>query len=380
LTAGGLAPFMESMRIAIDATALARPDPSGIRTILEGLLPALDRVIEEDGARDEIVLFQTAPRSAPRPAGRAGLRRTSWIPPRLLEALWARIDWPPFEAFAGPADIVHSLHGRLPPARRARRVLSLNDFRHHRLPGICGSPPWPGRTLARAHRFIAISEATRADAIRYLGIPPGRIVTIHLGPPPPRSTHDPETALAARRRLGLSGPYILCASSADPRKNVETAVRAVLALRRGPGLPHRLAVVGALPPGREGPLRELAGEAAVFTGVLPDPDYLAVVGGAAAIVHPSLCEGFGFPVLEGFQAGVPQAVAAGSALPEVAGPAALVFDPGDPESIAGACRRLLADPALAAALVEAGRRRLGDFSWERTARQTLEVYRSALAG
>ncbi|MGH9361558.1 MAG: glycosyltransferase family 4 protein, partial [Thermoanaerobaculia bacterium] len=285
------------------------------------------------------------------------------------------IDWPRIEAFTGPLDVFHSIQGRLPAARRARLLLTLHDFRHYRLPHLYPGIRWFPREIARADHFTAASEATRRHAVEFLEIPPERITTVYWGPPEPPPPLAPERRGAALARRGIGSPYIFCPSSSDPRKNVAGAIRAHQILRQRTGCPHGLVVVGELPPGAEASLRRSAGDRVVFTGGVPDEEYFALLESAALSVQPSLDEGFGFPVLEAFQAGVPLAVARGSSLPEVAGPAALTFDPREPEDMAQALERLIAEPGLPGRLVALGRERLGEFSWERTARQLLDLYR-----
>jgi glycosyltransferase involved in cell wall biosynthesis len=361
------------MRFALDASALGRPTPSGIRTLLRELVPALAGALRGD----DLLLWQNDVRAGrrPLPAPPGLALRSCRMPPRLLEALWRRLDWPPIEAFTGPLDVFHSIQGRLPAARRARLVLSLHDFRHRRLPHLYPTMRWSRREIARADHFIAVSETTRKDAMRFLEIPEERITRIYLGPPEAPPPIDLTAAARMLARFGLAGPYLFCPSSTDRRKNAAAAVEAFVLLKSGLDCPHRLAVVGGLPPSAEAAIRKRGGGEVVFTGLVSDADYQALLLGAESVVQPSLNEGFGLPVLEAFRAGVPQAVAGNSALPEVAGPGALTFDPEEPWSIAAAMERLIREPALRRELVEAGRRRLRDFSWETTAREMLALYR-----
>jgi glycosyltransferase involved in cell wall biosynthesis len=115
----------------------------------------------------------------------------------------------------------------------------------------------------------------------------------------------------------------------------------------------------------------------VLTGYVSDADKRALLSGAEALAYPSLYEGFGFPVLEAFTAGVPVLTSDASSLPEVAGAAALMVDPHDPAAIAGGLERLLGDPGLRDGLRRAGLERVRRFTWEETARRTAEVLRSA---
>ncbi len=369
------------MRFAIDASPLGRPQPSGVRTILRALLPEILKLLDED----RLVLWQNDPEARRRPLAAPEhpslVRRTCRLSPRVLEALWRRIDWPKVEWFTGAVDVFHSIQGRLPATRLARSILTLHDFRHRRLPQFYSRDfRWFPPEIARADHFIAVSDSTRTDAMRFLDIPEERITRIYSGPPEPGPVLDGEQAARERARFALRGPYIFCPSANDPRKNVAGAIEGFLGLKRTLDVPHQLAVVGALPAAEETDLYALAraagGDGVVFTGTVSDREYAALLSGAAAIVQPSLNEGFGFPVLEAFQAGIPQAVADNSAFPETAGGAALTFNPWEPDEIAAAMERLITERALAEGLVARGRRRLLDFSWERSARETLALYRT----
>jgi len=117
----------------------------------------------------------------------------------------------------------------------------------------------------------------------------------------------------------------------------------------------------------------------VHLGYVREEDLPALVSGAAALVYPSLYEGFGLPVLEAMACGIPVITSNVSALPEVAGDAALLVDPRSREAIAAAMRSILDEPRLRERLIEAGLRRASGFSWRRTAEGTLAAYRAVLA-
>jgi len=192
----------------------------------------------------------------------------------------------------------------------------------------------------------------------------------------------PEPELRERFDLGAA-PVILTIAPPLPHKNLNRLLEALRSLVDGPGGPV-LALVGHQ--GREGEaLRariDALGLAANvrITGWVSDEDLEGLYRLAACCAYPSLYEGFGLPVLEAMRRDVPLACSNATSLPEVAGDAAELFDPRDTAAMAAAIRRLLIDRDHAAGLVERGRRRAPEFSWERAARGTIESYERALRG
>jgi glycosyltransferase involved in cell wall biosynthesis len=175
---------------------------------------------------------------------------------------------------------------------------------------------------------------------------------------------------------------VLTGSAHSPHKNVGVLIEAMAALgKRVPG------VVLVVPGNASEHSRSLERRAAelgledtvVFAGWLAPEDLEGLYGAAACFVLPSRREGFGLPLLEAMSRGVPVACAEASALPEVAGDAALYFDPDRADEVANAVARLVHDPALAEQLRAAGLRRAATFTWERVADETLTVYERALA-
>jgi glycosyltransferase involved in cell wall biosynthesis len=190
----------------------------------------------------------------------------------------------------------------------------------------------------------------------------------------------PADAGSLRVSLGLGGQRIvLCVAQKRPYKNLPSLIRALPYLDEDVAL----VLVGA-PTAHEDELRALAEQLGVagrvrFPGWLADAELERLYALSQLFVLPSLIEGFGIPVLEAMAHGVPVACSNVSALPEVAGDAALLFDPERQEEVTGAIRRLLDDRALAERLVARGHKRVASFSWKRTGAASLVGYRNAIA-
>ena len=229
-------------------------------------------------------------------------------------------------------------------------------------------------------RIVAISNDARDDVAATLGLDPAKFDVTPLGiePPPPRTGELDREALAARLGLGPE-PVVLCLAAKRAHKNLHGLIRAWALL----GEPGAQLVLPGSPNAYETELRELARELGVaesvrFLGWLSNEDVEDLYAISRCFVLPTFLEGFGLPVLEAMAREVPVACSDIGALREVAGEAALLFDPGSAESIAGALSRIVADGALREELVSRGRERWPLFSWQRTARATLASYRRAL--
>jgi len=227
-------------------------------------------------------------------------------------------------------------------------------------------PFWRVLLWAAAHRsrrLIAISEATRADVVRYYHLADSRIAVIPFGVAPQLFTLDREH----------TEPILLCVSTLHPHKNLERLIRAYARKTRV----HKLVLAG-MRGFRAAAIEESIARLGIqdsvrITGWLPRSELYALFARARAFVYPSTFEGFGMPVLEALAAGIPTACSEIAPLREVAGNAALFFDPLDEDAIALALDRIMEDEALRTELGKAGPERARLFTWEITARRTLDV-------
>ncbi len=239
--------------------------------------------------------------------------------------------------------------------------------------------------LRKADHIIAISEATKRDAVERLRIAPERISVTPLGVDAARfAPPEPGMAAVVRARHGLEGPYFLYAGSADPHKNVARLVKAFG--QAGVALPAEcvLAIAGKWPPQDVAAIQamyaERSGRGATlrFLGFVPGEDLPALYESALAFVYPSLVEGFGLPVLEAMATGAAVITSTVSSLPEAAGDAALLVDPQDEAAIGAALVRVASDATLRAELRQRGPEHAANFTWSRTAQATLHAYEHVL--
>ncbi len=293
---------------------------------------------------------------------------------------------PRLAARAG-VDLVHSLGSTGPGWGRFRRVSTIHDLHYRTVPeahfgmralGMRVLVPLSAR---RAHRVIADSQTVRAQLLTLLRLPPEKVDVVPLGLGRSRRS-EPLAERELRRRLGVGDddPLLLSVSAKRPHKNLAALIDALalLAPDRRPVL-----VLPGYPTEHEADLRRRAATLGVddrtrFLGWVDGAELEGLYASAVGFVFPSLSEGFGLPVLEAMSRGVPVACSGVGAVAEVAGDAALRFDPSSPRAIAHALERLLTDQAEAERLRVAGRARAAGFTWEQTARGTLESYRRAL--
>jgi glycosyltransferase involved in cell wall biosynthesis len=214
-----------------------------------------------------------------------------------------------------------------------------------------------------SRRLIAVSEATRADLLRAYRLTPDRIDVVLHGV-------EPDFFALDRSR---TEPFVLCVSTLHPHKNLERLIRTYARSQR----PWRLTIAGMRGFFADALDKLIADlgvkDSVILTGWIPRTDLLQLYARAQAFVYPSTFEGFGMPVLEAMAAGIPLACADIPPLREVAGDAALFFDPLSEDAIATALDRIVSDTCLRAELALKGPDRARSFTWERAAHQTLSA-------
>jgi glycosyltransferase involved in cell wall biosynthesis len=297
----------------------------------------------------------------------------------------AELTWLPGRARRDRLELLHSLGTTSPVVSPVPSVVSVLDVIYHHFPETFpAASRWGLRLVVpagarRARRVIAISEAGKRDLVETLRLPPGKVDVVHLGfMESAAAAPAPERELRERWALG-DRAIVLTVAAPLRHKNLARLVEAfaLVSERRDASL----VIVGHAGLDTERLTRraeELGIGARVhFTGWIDDHDLEGLYRSASAFVYPSLMEGFGMPVLEAMYRGVAVACSNVSAMPEVAGDAAELFDPTDTSAIAAAVTRLLDDPARREELVARGSERWKAFSWERAAEETLAVYERA---
>ena len=345
---------------------------SGIGRYSTGLARALARM-------DDITIVQVVEAGKPAPVPEA-------------ESIETRVH--PFYPTAGielgrvvshtRPDVTHCLHVPTPIPARHPLVVTIHDLTPFIVPSVMPSVArrvayrwWNARAARHADRLLANSQATARDIARYY---PGAAARVEVVPHAADDFALVERVPLAPELAGDGSPYVLSMGSTKQHKDLPTLLRAFVTVRAThPDL--RLLLVGRDEPGYAASILGTGPDASAvsFTGRVDDPTLRALYASASAFVFPSLYEGFGLPPLEAMIAGAPVVCSDAASLPEVVGGAALIFPAGDGVACARQVDRVLDDVDLRDRLLVAGRGRARMFTWERTARDTLAVYRALVA-
>jgi glycosyltransferase involved in cell wall biosynthesis len=227
--------------------------------------------------------------------------------------------------------------------------------------------------------IIAVSKATKQDIINFLGVPSEKITVIYEGRNPAYHPIDKAEARAiCRQNWDLDGDFVFFISTIEPRKNIPTLLKAYRCLRDAYKRKEKLVLAGSkgwLFEEVDQTIKELGLENdVILIGRVQDADVNYLYNAASMLVFPSFYEGFGLPPLEAMACGTPVIVSKIKVMPEIVGDAALLVDPHDVEDLTVAMNRLLTDESLRQDLIAKGYKRADKFSWEKAARETLDVY------
>lgn len=368
------------MRIGIDANPIVG-DRGGVGWHTYHLLRALAELKEDV----ELVCYVQpgARREAAREvAGWAENSRLRWVEAGKLAMRWrGRLDG---------LDLYHGTNFKMRTVGRYGGVVTLHDLWLDRYPQYSSkllgqrlSFHRTKRTAWRARKVITVSEYSARDIEALYSLPRNRIVVIHNGVSDDFRPMTAADGAGLLRRLGLQGErFILFVGGADPRKNHRTFL-AACGQRLAQLQAYRLVLVGDQTH-RFGDLQQSAhqyglADRVVCTGRLPMVELRLLYSQTDLFVFPSIYEGFGMPVLEAMACGAPVITSNRTALPEVAGEAAILVNPEKADELADAIVRVLEDRTLRAELKARGFERARQFTWERAARGTLALYRELCA-
>jgi len=282
--------------------------------------------------------------------------------------------------------LFHAPHYVLPPLVRCRSVVTIHDVIHLMFPQYLPNrvafayAKWSITQAAhRATRIMTVSQSSKRDILRFVDTEPGKIDVIYNAYDE-RFAIEPreEDVVRVRERYQLADEFVLYAGNVKPHKNLERLIDAFAIVRKR-GLDHLKLVLIGDEISKYTALRRAVHQHQLhnyvrFLGYLPEETLAVMYRLAGVFVFPSLYEGFGLPPLEAMASGTPVVTSNVSSLPEVAGDAAVLVDPYDPQAIADGIYRVLTDETLRREMVHKGIARAGQFSWEQSVRHVRQIY------
>lgn len=375
------------MRIAFDFNPILRNKYSGFYAYGAGLLRGFEALAEKpDFSLFYSSFFSNEAGLIKKEIGDWAQLSSTFLKMRWLENFWSYSKYPKLQFFTGEFDIYHSTHHLMPPTRNKPRILTVYDLRRYRIPELYKRSKLGlfESALKGADHFIAISEATKNDLCNLFGISDSKVDVVHLAShatfKPITEPEKKESKKQLSKMLGVElENYLLTFSSPDRRKNISRTINAFLSAEKSLPDNYKLIVVGNLPKkDKEFDSTDFSklADNIVLTGPVDDIQDLLCC--SDCLVFASLYEGFGIPILEAFSCGVPVITSNCSSMPEVAGDAALLVNPYDEESISQAIVHICNDVELRSHLINSGMQRYKEFSWQKSAAKTLEIYKELL--
>jgi alpha-1,3-rhamnosyl/mannosyltransferase len=280
------------------------------------------------------------------------------------------------------ADIFHASNQMHHAPRKSKLTATVFDLTCTKMPevhtaaNVKADRRYTEQILRKADGLIAISEATRQDAIEILDIPEERIETIHCGVSDAYFQVPVAEVLHVKEYFGLAKPYVLSVGTIEPRKNLDRLLDAWLALPAGLREQFELVVAGPAGWAPGNTLQRLtAGAQGVrHLGYVPEEALPGLTAGALVMAYPSLYEGFGLPLAQAMAAGVAAITSNVSSMPEVAGDGAELVDPLSVAEIRSALIRLLENDSLRERRAAQGKERAQNYRWQRNARRSLAFF------
>lgn len=354
------------MKIGIDISQIAY-EGTGVGAYTRNLIAAIAKV----DTTNKYIYFASSLRRQKMFQGLGA--KVFPFPPTALDFLWNRLHTMPVETLIGSVDVFHTSDWTQPPTK-AKKVTTVFDLVVYKYPEI--SHPKIIETQKRALEwakkectsFIAISKATKQDMVEILSIPEEKIKVIYLAAGNDFTNYQLGREQEIKKKYNLAKPYIFAVGTREPRKNQN---RLAEALKIANLKDYDLVIAGKPGWGNENLKFEIKN--LKILGYVPQEDMAPLYAGAALFVYPSIYEGFGMPVLEAMTVGCPVATSNTSSMPEVGGDAAVYFNPLEVDDMVAKINLALNTSAKLKKLVLNQAKK---FSWEKTARETVDVYKN----
>ncbi len=382
------------MKIGIDISQIVYQG-TGVASYTSSLVEAFSKV----GTNNRYVLFGSSLRNkqfltdfSHKFDKQTFKSKFSFFPPKFLEFLWNGIHIVPIETFTGRLDVFHSSDWLEPPTSKAKRITTVHDFIVYKYPQAF--TPRGGHDIVKNQKrklffvkqysdlIIAVSQTTKQDAINILKIPEEKIKVIYEAADPIYFPREKEEIKKIKEKFGIESDYFLCVGTREPRKNLNRVIMAFAQAEKD--FPNMsLVIVGKYGWGEDNFSRLLGDkqtklkERIKILGYVEKLDLAKLYAGARAFVYPSLYEGFGLPILEAMASGCPVITSNIGSMKEITGSAAILCDPESIESISQSLIKVLKEDEKDLRMKSL--QKAGEYSWDKTALQTLEAYHSLVA-
>ena len=375
------------MRIAINHRFGTYSYQEGFAVFANGIVQAM----AEQCPGDQFLLLADQPPASELPT----LPNQEWSqcgPPArhpLLWKFWYDVQLPRMLRRSA-AEVLLSPDGFCSLTTRVPQVLVIHDLAFLRFPQFLPrAQQWYYRHytpafIRKARRIITVSECSREDIIRHYPFARGRVDLVHNAADPAFHPLEWDEKEQVKERFTQGREYFLCVGSVHPRKNLVNLLKGFSAFKKRQQSNMKLVIAGRMGWQTEAFMDALSTfkfrDDVILTGYLPRTDLAALTGSAYALVYPSLWEGFGLPVLEAMQCGVPVLASGNSSVPEVAGGAALYFDPNDPAAIGERMMLIYKEEGRKRDMAGTGRELAARFRWQDSAARVREILELAAKG
>jgi glycosyltransferase involved in cell wall biosynthesis len=345
----------------------------------------VENLISSGHAEDlKLFYFDFKKAGCPFSADNLELKPITYVPGRIVQKAWTTINCPPFDFFAGKADVYHFPNFIIPPIanKKAKKIVSIHDTSFIRFPEFTEEKNLKyitkkiRETVAKADKIITISHFSAKEIMTLLDVPEEKIGVTHLGISESFKPEDKQEAfLKVKEQTEISAPYILTVGTVEPRKNLILAIEMFEKMKTFEG---NLVIAGMLGWKYETILERIEASPKknkiVYLNYVPDGLLSFLYSAASLYIIPSHYEGFGFPPVEAMACGTPVLSSKGGSLPEVLGDAAEYAEFNAPDQWAEKADQIIDNSSLQKELIDKGIIQASKYRWTKTAEETWQIY------
>ncbi len=356
------------MRLGIDISQTVFP--GGVSFYTKNLVHSL---IKTDNKNSYKLFFSSLRQKLPEEFNKYEVSRYP-IPPSLINLLWNKLHILPIDLILKNIDVFHASDWTQPPTKKVACVTTIHDLSFLDDPKSTHPKIYNAQTARlkwvkkEVNQIIAVSQSTKEEIIRLLKISENKINVIYEALNPDVKAYiNTNQVKIDPKSVGINKPYMFAYGSPSPRKNIDRLLNAFRLFNSSND--YQLVVAGNY---SHKPINNV-----VFTGYLDRKTMLDLFSQSSAFAYPSTYEGFGLPILEAFALNIPVLTSNCSSMKEISDDAALLIDPMSENDIESGIKKIIENESLRNNLIDKGKQRLKNFSWEKCAKETIKVYERA---